>query len=468
MGPRSEIDKEAIRQSDTASLIVSAEGRIIFLNPAAQALYGAHPGSTLPHPMPASDEDAVTLQGLRRQLNRRSVEWMGERAWLLTITSTPSLSPEQNTLAEFEVACRRLQQENQHLRTLIHTDPLTGLLNRRGLSARLRAEQSRLARDEGPITTLLIDLDDFKALNDAQGYDAGDRALRDVASAMRRVLRSSDIIARIGGDEFLVLLPNTDTLLAELVAERLRASIESSENSVTASIGVMSLTSRQLDIQTIQVLLHSALAASKAHGKNQITQLLPTTSTPSTQRFAFLRSLDGSPLAELCLLPPTGGLQSALLTLDACAHQPGTLPLHVPLSSELVLTQPGLMQHLPEGRAHVLALSVGGLSDKVMALRGPITQLRSAGIPLCLTGFTSHRRGLEAAVLLQPSWVILHPRQLASRTSGALVRLCATLTKLGCSVLADGLDEDLTLEQARSAGIIGGRGAALLTQGHAL
>jgi diguanylate cyclase (GGDEF)-like protein len=461
MGPRAEIDKDTIRQSDAASLVVSPEGRIVFLNIAAQALYGHHPGSLLPHQLPSEDDATVNLKGHRVQLNRKAVAWMGETAWLLTVTATRPLSTEPSTIAEFEVTCRQLQQENQHLRTLIHTDPLTGLLNRRGLSTRLRAEQSRLAREAGPITTLLIDLDDFKALNDAQGYDAGDRALSDVAGSMRRVLRSSDIIARIGGDEFLVLLPNTDTHLAEVVAERLRASIESAKNPVTASIGVMSLTPRQLDLQKIQVLLHSALSASKAHGKNQITHLHPTASTPSSQRFAFLRGLDGTPLAELCLLPPTGGLQSALLTLDACAHQPGTLPLHVPLSPELVLTQPSLLQHLPEGRSHVLALSVVSLSDKVMALREPLQQLRAAGIPLCLTGFTSHRRGLEAAVLLQPSSVILHPRQLASRSSGALERLCATLISLGCSVLADGIDKEIILEQARSAGIIGGRGTAL-------
>ena len=104
------------------------------------------------------------------------------------------------------------------------TDRLTGLANRRALEDDYRREAARAARTGEPIALVLIDLNRFKDINDHYGHAAGDRALIGVADRMRSVLRATDGAARIGGDEFVLLLPNSDLDSAAAVAERLTAS----------------------------------------------------------------------------------------------------------------------------------------------------------------------------------------------------------------------------------------------------
>jgi len=101
------------------------------------------------------------------------------------------------------------------------TDRLTGLENRRALEEDHRREAARAARTGEPLSLVLIDLNRFKEINDLYGHAAGDAALAGVALNMRRVLRGTDVAARIGGDEFALLLPNTDRASATAVAERL-------------------------------------------------------------------------------------------------------------------------------------------------------------------------------------------------------------------------------------------------------
>jgi diguanylate cyclase (GGDEF)-like protein len=104
------------------------------------------------------------------------------------------------------------------------TDRLTGLANRRALEEHYRREAARAARTSEPIALVLIDLNHFKHINDLYGHAAGDTALIGVAGRMRSVLRATDVAARIGGDEFVLLLPNSDAESATAVAERLAES----------------------------------------------------------------------------------------------------------------------------------------------------------------------------------------------------------------------------------------------------
>jgi len=104
------------------------------------------------------------------------------------------------------------------------TDRLTGLANRRALEADFRREAARAARTGDSTAIVLIDLNRFKDINDVYGHAAGDAALVGIAERMRRVLRSTDVAARIGGDEFLLLLPTADTAAATAVALRLTES----------------------------------------------------------------------------------------------------------------------------------------------------------------------------------------------------------------------------------------------------
>lgn len=139
--------------------------------------------------------------------------------------------------------------ENAHLHGLVQrqavTDELTGLANRRRFLAQLETEVARSRRSGSPLAIVLSDLDDFKQVNDKYGHEAGDRALRAFADIMRGVVRDVDLPVRLGGEEFAVLLPDTDLAGAVNLAERIRTALEAAEIEsdaarirVTASFGV--------------------------------------------------------------------------------------------------------------------------------------------------------------------------------------------------------------------------------------
>ena len=463
MQPHPELGEGPLSSQEEPVLIISREGRIHFLNTAAQVLYGLAIGASLPHSIPSTDEDEVCHDQQRLHLTRQPVEWMGAAAWMLTITKVTPESSHKQRQADLEDANRRLTRENRRLNQLIQQDPLTGLLNRRGLTERLSSEQTRLTRGAGALSAILIDLDDFKALNDSLGYGAGDRALISVANIMREALRPSDILSRIGGDEFLVLLPDTGPQVAMGVAQRLRQSIENLEASaLTASMGVRELTTNTLPLSDILQHIHSSLSASKFHGKNCVTHITHEERPEGTARFSPIWTLDTTTMiAEACEARLGGGLDSALLLLDACVRRPGALPLHLPLPPQILLHQTALLKGLPKRRRWAVTLSEASLIDEVLPLRPVVAWLRAHDIGLNLGGITGGRRGLEAMALLRPDSITLHPRQLSSRTPGALERLCAVATALDCSILAGGIDSPEALKRAHLVGIIGGTGRML-------
>ena len=107
------------------------------------------------------------------------------------------------------VACHNAEAYDD-VRTAASTDALTGLLNHGAMQVRVREEIARAARDSQPLCCVLIDLDDFKRVNDELGHPAGDALLRRVADALRAEVRPYDQVARYGGDEFVLVLPGTD------------------------------------------------------------------------------------------------------------------------------------------------------------------------------------------------------------------------------------------------------------------
>lgn len=153
------------------------------------------------------------------------------------------------------------------------TDPLTGLLNRRYIEERLSEEINRSDRSGEPLSFLMIDVDEFKSYNDRFGHPAGDEALRVVGSILRQNLRGADVAVRYGGEEFSVLLPNTNTEEAEAIAQRIRSHIARTEfpkRQVTVSIGVAS---RLNGIQSVNDLISAAdkaLFRAKETGRNRV------------------------------------------------------------------------------------------------------------------------------------------------------------------------------------------------------
>jgi diguanylate cyclase (GGDEF)-like protein len=126
----------------------------------------------------------------------------------------------------------RLERERDTLRASALTDPLTGVANRRSLLERIDYEIARHARSRRSFVVLMLDLDGFKQLNDRFGHPAGDSLLREVAAALAHAVRDQDTVARVGGDEFCVLAPETD----DAGAERLIARVETAVARVVAGV----------------------------------------------------------------------------------------------------------------------------------------------------------------------------------------------------------------------------------------
>ena len=171
-----------------------------------------------------------------------------------------------------------LREANQRLTEMSITDPLTGLHNRRYLMERLYEEVERARRYKFPIACLMIDVDDFKSLNDQFGHSAGDYVLQQIAVNMKNANRVVDILVRYGGDEFFIILPQTDQRGAFTVAERLRTAVQENPlfrsnpgHPVTLSIGAAAFTAGQIGKATdLLQQADAALLRAKQVGKNQV------------------------------------------------------------------------------------------------------------------------------------------------------------------------------------------------------
>jgi diguanylate cyclase (GGDEF)-like protein len=167
-----------------------------------------------------------------------------------------------------------LYEETRRLATV---DTLTGLLNRRAFLDLMDRERSRCERHGGSIAVLLLDIDHFKRVNDTHGHAAGDAILQGVARVLTKIARRSDFIARWGGEEFVLALPQTGEAGARIAAERVRRGIAETEFvvpdvgtlRVTASIG-MSSASVAWQTEALLAGADEAMYAAKASGRNRV------------------------------------------------------------------------------------------------------------------------------------------------------------------------------------------------------
>lgn len=216
-----------------------------------------------------SDIDAMPQLPLRR--------FDGSPLWLL-VRCVPAVHDEEPAWLCSLTDVSALKQTRDQLEALATTDPLTGALNRRAVSEAAQAELRRARRHGKPVAVLLLDVDHFKRVNDTHGHRVGDRVLQQVSAACRALLREIDSFGRWGGEEFIVLLPETGLEAALVVAERVRETVASvvvpaddgGAVAVTTSIGVASLGVGDESMEELLARADAALYQAKREGRNRV------------------------------------------------------------------------------------------------------------------------------------------------------------------------------------------------------
>ncbi len=190
-------------------------------------------------------------------------------------TREDALAAAQSKVAQAEREIESMRNELQTVKAMLQQDPLTGTLNRRGIDEAFRQEASRCDRHGSSLCVAVLDLDDFKALNDRLGHQAGDRALTHIAQVITRTLRPTDRVGRFGGEEFLLLLPDTRlsqsaTVLARIKRELAAHPLQEREASIriTFSGGVAQLNAGE-SLESIVARADNAMYQAKRAGKNR-------------------------------------------------------------------------------------------------------------------------------------------------------------------------------------------------------
>ncbi|EQB39822.1 hypothetical protein M947_04395 [Sulfurimonas hongkongensis] len=174
-----------------------------------------------------------------------------------------------------ELELQTHQKQNVELQEMAYIDPLTGAINRRKFDELSEAELERSNRYKSELSFLMLDIDHFKSINDTYGHDIGDEVLKHFSSVCLKMARSLDIVARVGGEEFVVMLRETDTMGAFIFAERFRQKISNSELNIdgktikyTLSIGITSKQAGDKDVKSILQRADKALYEAKNSGRN--------------------------------------------------------------------------------------------------------------------------------------------------------------------------------------------------------
>ncbi len=267
---------------------------------------------------------------------------------------------------------QELQELVRQLQALSVTDWLTGLKNHGYFFERLNEELDRALRHRRPLALLLADLDDFKQVNDSRGHAAGDRVLQTVGEVFRDALRSADIVCRLGGEEFGILLPETDGPGAFLVAERIRESMAARNiggvGKVTLSFGRAAVPEHAIERDELVESADRALYLAKREGKNR------------TRVAGQIVSLQSPPVAR----PLRGEIVELLVRVlrlrdpNLADHALRTAEVAVALGSHLQMTAAEL-EHL---RVSSLLQDVGkiGVPDSILFKRGPLSESEWATI----------------------------------------------------------------------------------------
>jgi diguanylate cyclase (GGDEF)-like protein len=264
------------------------DGLLLRANPAFGHLFGAMPGDQLKvaealfanpavwHELCAGARLAGAAEGRSMELTLNVGD--APRHALVSVAPLPSRQHEPRELLLSFTDTETQHAREQALADIAYIDPLTGLANRRAFFQQADAAFAIASRYQRPLALLMIDLDHFKRVNDGYGHAAGDAVLVRTANCIRHSVRHADLPARLGGEEFVVMLPETTLTEALETAERIRNSIEQSAPvefeghgiAVTASVGVAMMRSDSKDIEAILNEADMALYEAKQTGRNKV------------------------------------------------------------------------------------------------------------------------------------------------------------------------------------------------------
>jgi diguanylate cyclase (GGDEF)-like protein len=223
-----------------------------------------------------SEEEKVAVEAVRNGAHDYLMkQGIDHRALVQSMRHAVELKKTEEALKE---ATYRLEAATSRLETLANIDALTEVLNRIGLERALQSEFNRAQRQGWNVVAVMLDCDDFDRINASLGHAVGDVVLKEISGRLRETVRPTDHIARIGGDEFLLLLPDTRLAEGMLVAEKIRLSVAESPLRlasetirVTASLGVLALPYEFCSIEEVLSLARLAVRESKLLGKNRVS-----------------------------------------------------------------------------------------------------------------------------------------------------------------------------------------------------
>jgi diguanylate cyclase (GGDEF)-like protein len=412
---------------------------------------------------------------------------------------------------------RELQQVNVTLERLTLLDPLTELLNRRGLQQALSREIGGLSREDRDVIVLLIDIDDFKQVNDTLGLAVGDVALKEISMRLRASVRTVDYVGRLGGDEFLLILPDSNRSEVTRIAERARLAISSTRIHhgvgtvrLTASVAALLLTPDTPAIDELLARAHQLLQQSKLGGKNRVTyqpedfddtdrrhrrqsdmctnlaegRYLLTLSQP------IFRLSDELPVALEFLSRYSNGHfetpdhffricaeQNVLTLVDhqclrraivASAHHSQSTRFHLNLFPSTMISIP--TEHLLEGFPHPLPermfcieISEQQIIGNPSYLIEPVTKLKEAGLKIAIDDVGFGNSCLESLIMLEPDVIKIDKRCVTGIDDDPtriryLKRYLDFARTLGAEVIAEGIENQQELDVVRDLGIEYGQG----------
>ncbi len=393
------------------------------------------------------------------------------------------------------------------------TDPLTNLLNRKGLQGVLSEQLHRVGAKN--ILVLLVDIDDFRRINDSMGHAAGDVVLREIGQVLHRAVGDGVPIGRIGGDEFMMILPETDDQAALRAAEAVRLAVAETRIThaagpirVTASLAVSTVSEHTPSIDEVLSESHLSMVDAKKSGKNRVSLAAgaePRAGAPPISRIVAevkrgrgfrtvmqpIMSLERpTPIAFELLARSTVDVfempvdffrisqEANILTLvdhrcfktslAASAVLPRHIQANVNLFPSTLLAVPSedLLRAFPPGRersSYCLEISEAQIIGDPSYLLSRVNGLRQSGVKIAIDDVGFGRTCLENLILLEPDVVKIDRRCVTGVKHDPLLRrslerLLRVLHSLEVEVIAEGIETEDDLDVVRDCGINAGQG----------